>query len=186
MREIEIKAKVLNSAGLLPKLETLGCVLSEPVTQEDVVYAERVGSLEEFLTNSVFLRIRESAKGVVFTLKYNPDRQGDPNVMPIEHECTVSSRSELEAMLPFLGFTPMVTVKKTRRTGQYKDWEICVDEVDELGTFIEVEQMMEHDEDFEPMKASMLAFLRTLGIEETELMAKRYDIQMIEKREKEA
>ena len=180
MREIEIKAKITDREGILSRLEGLGCALSEPVTQEDVVFAQKVGSLEEFLTNSVFLRIRESAKGVVFTLKYNPDRQGEPDAMPVEYEVTVSSRTELEAIFQLLGFKPMVTVKKTRRTGHYKNWEICIDEVEELGTFIEVEQMAEHDEDIEPVRDAIMEFLRSLGITESDLLAKRYDIQMIE------
>lgn len=183
MREIEIKARVSDMSAMSARLEGLGCKFSESVTQEDVVYAERVDSMVEFLTNSIFLRIREGTKGVVFTLKYNPDRQGEPDAMPVEHETKVESRSELEAILTFLGYKPMVVVKKTRRTGHYQNWEICLDEVDELGSFIEVEQMAEHEEDTEPIKASMMEFLRSLGIGESDLMVKRYDIQMIERRE---
>lgn len=182
MREIEVKAKVVNEKDILSKLQDLGCELSVPVTQEDVVFAQRVGSMEEFLTNSVFLRIREGTKGIVFTLKYNPDRQGEPDAMPVEHEVTVDSRAELEAIFQLLGFKPMVTVKKTRQSGHYKNWEICIDQVEELGTFIEVEQMAEHDEDFEPIRESMMEFLRSLDIAEADLLAKRYDIQMIEQR----
>lgn len=183
MREIEIKAKVADREGILSQLTSLGCELSEPVTQEDVVFAQKVGSMEEFLTNSVFLRIREGTKGIVFTLKYNPDRQGAPDAMPVEHEITVDPRAELEAMLSFLDFKPMVTVRKTRRSGNFKNWEICIDEVEELGTFIEVEQMAEHDEEIEPIRDSIMEFLRSLGITEGDLLAKRYDIQMIEKQQ---
>lgn len=181
MREIEIKAKVINEEDILSKLQDLGCEISEPVVQEDVVFAQKIGSLEEFLTNSVFLRIRESQKGIVFTLKYNPDRQGEPDAMPVEHEVTVDSRAELEAIIQLLGFKPMVAVKKTRRTGHHKNWEICIDAVEELGTFIEVEQMAEHEEDIEPIRESIMEFLRSLDITESDLLAKRYDIQMIEK-----
>ncbi len=181
MREIEIKARVLDSEGLEVKLQKLGCELSEAVTQEDTVYAEKVDSMADFLTNSIFLRIREGTKGIVFTLKYNPDRQGEPDAMPVEHETKVDSRSELEAILTFLGYKPMVTVRKTRRTGHYNNWEICIDEVDELGTFIEVEQMAEHEEDIEPVRTALMDFLRSLEIAEDDLLVKRYDIQMLER-----
>lgn len=180
MREIEIKARVRDEAGLQAKLQELGCTLGEAVHQEDVVYAEKTGSLDEFLTNSVFLRIRETPTQIVFTLKYNPDRQGEPDAMPVEHEVTVSSRKELEGMLALLGYLPMVTVNKNRRKGTYKNWEICLDEVTDLGTFIEVEQMAEHDEDVEPIQQELMGFLRSLAIEEQDQLVKRYDIQMIE------
>ena len=181
MREIEIKALVRDRDEILSKLEDLGCAFTESVTQEDVVFAERVGSLEEFLTNSVFLRIREGTNGIVLTLKYNPDRQGEPDAMPVEHEIAVSSRSELEAMLQFLKYKPMVTVRKSRITAHYNAWEICIDDVDGLGTFIEVEQMAEHEEEIEPVREALLTFLRSLGIAEEDLLAKRCDIQMIER-----
>ncbi|MBP7741155.1 MAG: class IV adenylate cyclase [Candidatus Pacebacteria bacterium] len=181
MREIEVKARISNMGAMVGKLEEMGCEFSDAVTQEDVVYTEKVGSVAEFLSNSIFLRIREGTKGIVFTLKYNPDRQGEPDAMPIEHEIKVDSRSELEAILTFLGYTPMVTVKKTRRTGHYKNWEICLDEVEELGSFIEVEQMAEHEEDIEPIRAEIMDFLRSLEISEEDMLVKRYDIQMLER-----
>ena len=140
--------------------------------------------MEEFLSNSIFLRIREGTKGIVFTLKYNPDRQGEPDAMPVEHEVRVDSRSELEAMFAFLGYKEMVTVRKTRRTAHFKNWEICIDNVEDLGSFIEVEQMAEHEEEIGPIRDSIMEFLRSLGITEEDLLAKRYDIQMIEKQKK--
>jgi predicted adenylyl cyclase CyaB len=183
MREIEIKARVADRENILSQLADLGCELSAPVSQEDIVFAQKVGSTKEFLTNSVFLRIRQTEEGVVLTLKYNPDRQGAPDAMPVEHEVSVDSRSELEAMLSFLDFKPMVTVKKTRRSGHYKNWEICIDEVEELGTFVEVEQMAEHDEDIEPIREAIMAFMRSLGVAEEDLLVNRYDIQMLERRD---
>lgn len=104
--------------------------------------------------------------------------------MPVEHEVKVDSRSELEAILTFLGYKEMVTVRKTRRTAHYQNWEICIDDVEELGSFIEVEQMAEHEEDIVPVRDSIMEFLRSLGIAEEDLLVKRYDIQMIEKQER--
>ncbi len=68
MKEIEIKARLQNKDSIMGKLKALGCVFSDPVTQEDVVYAEKIGSLETFLSSKVFLRIRMSSKsGIIFT-----------------------------------------------------------------------------------------------------------------------
>lgn len=100
--------------------------------------------------------------------------------MPVEREVTVSSDTEIEAMLELLGFTPAVSIRKTRRTAHYNAWEICLDEVDELGSFIEVEQLAEHDEDVGPVSEALTAFIESLGIAPEDIGVKRYDIQMLE------
>ena len=70
MKEIEVKARLKDKNHVLEKLTSLGCVLSEPIRQIDTVYAKIVGTLEEFLTNDHFLRIREKSDGrFIFTVK---------------------------------------------------------------------------------------------------------------------
>lgn len=70
MREVEIKIKVPDLNGLREKLESLGCQFGDSVEQEDVVYTRNIGSLETFLANSEFLRIRTQSNGKkIFTYK---------------------------------------------------------------------------------------------------------------------
>lgn len=184
MREIEVKAHVRNGENLVVKLKELRCDMNEPVTQEDVVYVKQYGSMEEFLANDFFLRIRETNGDTIFTLKYHPNRSqsGNSASMPIEHEVRVDSRPELEAMLELLGFKPALRICKTRRTSHYKEWEICLDEVEELGSFIEIEQLASHDEEIGPIRTAMMAFLESLGVLPEDVGAKRYDIQHLERK----
>ncbi|MDB5194992.1 MAG: putative Adenylyl cyclase CyaB [Parcubacteria group bacterium] len=184
MREIEIKAHLRERAVIIEKLKELGCAMGEPVAQEDIVYVKRAGSMDEFLGNDLFLRIRATKGETIFTLKYHPDRtqNGNSLSMPLEHELTVSSRPELEAMLALLGFTPALRIYKERQTSHYQKWEICLDDVEELGSFIEVEQLAEHEEDVGPVSDSLIAFLESLGVAAADIGAKRYDVQLLEKR----
>lgn len=183
MREIEVKARVENKDALLKKLEDLSCALGETKVQNDVVYVQEYGSMEQFLSNELFLRIRESNNKILFTVKYHKDRTQNGNAldMPLEHEVEVSSRSELESMLVLLGFFPALNITKRRQTGHYKDWEICIDEVEGLGSFIEVEQLTHADEDIQPVTDAISSFLSTLGISPKDIGAKRYDIALLEK-----
>jgi predicted adenylyl cyclase CyaB len=184
MREIEIKAHLRDREAVMAKLKELGCEVGAPVAQEDVVYVRHSGSMDEFLGNDLFLRIRATKGETIFTLKYHPDRtqNGNSLSMPLEHELTVSSREQLEAMLALLGFTPALRIYKERRSCHYREWEICLDEVEELGSFIEVEQLAKHNENVEPISHSLTAFLESLGIAPEDIGAKRYDIQLLEKR----
>jgi adenylate cyclase class 2 len=184
MREIEIKAHLRDREVVMQKLSELGCEIGEAVAQEDIVYVKRAGSMDEFLSNDLFLRIRATKGETIFTLKYHPDRtqNGNSLSMPLEHELKVDSRAELEEMLKLLGFAPALRIYKERRSAHYKNWEICLDDVEELGSFIEVEQLAQHDEDIEPISHSLTAFLESLGIAVSDIGAKRYDIQLLERK----
>jgi adenylate cyclase class IV len=60
MREVEVKAHLQNREAVMQKLLALGCVIDAPVSQEDIVYVKNQGSMEIFLANDCFLRIRET------------------------------------------------------------------------------------------------------------------------------
>jgi adenylate cyclase, class 2 len=171
MREIEIKAHLRDREAVAERLKELGSEFGEAVSQEDIVYVEKSDSMEDYLSNTLFLRIRATRAKTIFTLKYHANRtlNGSPDSMPLEHETEVSSRAELEAMVGLMGFSPALRIYKERQTAQYKDWEICLDTVEDLGSFIEVEQLAEHDEDVASVSASLTDFLESLGIDKEDI-----------------
>jgi adenylate cyclase, class 2 len=57
----------------------------------------------------------------------------------IEYETDVASYDQLEKILRALGFTKLTDVKKLRKIWEYKDAEISLDAVDELGDYLEIE-----------------------------------------------
>jgi adenylate cyclase class IV len=68
--EIETKARLADRDAVMQKLEALGCAFVAPKTQDDTVYVAKTGTLEEFLSNDVFLRIRiQDGQKVVLTAR---------------------------------------------------------------------------------------------------------------------
>ena len=182
MREVEVKAHVRNKQELTSRLREQGALFSNGVTQNDTVYVKEIGSLEMFLANTFFLRIRETGEQTTFTLKYHPGRNSsDIYSMPIEHEVLVSDATELQTMLTLLGFVPAMQIIKTRETAHIGEYEICMDEVEGLGSFIELEKIIDPEHDTEPVIDEMKRFLLGLGITEEDIGVKRYDIQVLEK-----
>ncbi|HEY4495284.1 MAG: hypothetical protein A3B89_02475 [Candidatus Buchananbacteria bacterium RIFCSPHIGHO2_02_FULL_40_13] len=60
-KEIEVKAKVANFDIVIQKLLELGCILSEPLTQNDTIFVDdNYGPFDEFQPNKNLLRIRET------------------------------------------------------------------------------------------------------------------------------
>ena len=97
--EIEVKAILTDLLVVKKKLESMGCVFSEPVTQDDMVYGAKVGSLEDFLSNDVFLRIRIQGDGKVVLTAKKPRNKSADSLIKQEHEVIVSSADEARGIL---------------------------------------------------------------------------------------
>lgn len=169
-KEIEVKAKITDTTALLAKLSALGVALSEPLKQEDAIYTNFPDEeFADFKPGVNFLRIRKSNGKVLFTLKQSLVNE----LEGIEKELEVSSEKEMEDILSLLGYHKAVQVIKTRRKANYKDYEICLDEVETLGSFIEVEKLT--DEDSEKVQNEMFDLLIILGIEKADRVMNGYD-----------
>lgn len=179
--EIEVKARLKDKDAIMKKLATLGCEFSPVKTQDDMVWVEKTGTLNEFLSNKVFLRIRiQNGEKVIMTAKKPKALSGDGALVKREHEVVVHSAEEARGILDMLGLKEAVRVVKKRQTCGYKEFEICVDEIENLGSFIEMEKIAEQ-EDAEAIQKEMFDFLGTLGILPEDQVKKGYDILMLEK-----
>ncbi len=176
MKEIEVKAHLRNKALVFEKLKSLGCVFSEPIRQIDTVYTKIAGNVEEYLKNDHFLRIREKSDGrFIFTVKKPLSRSV---LTKTEHETEVKNAKELEQALFLMGYQLSNTVIKVRQTAKHGDFEICIDEVEKLGSFIEVEKMSDGDVDV--VRKELNEFLASLDIPLEDEVHKGYDIMAIE------
>ena len=179
--EIEVKARLKDKEGVMAKLISLGCEFSPVKTQDDMVWTEKTGTLDEFLSNRVFLRIRiQNGEKVIMTAKKPKELSGDGALVKREHEVVVDSAEEARDILDMLGLKEAVRVVKKRQTCAYKEFEICVDEIENLGSFIEMEKIAEKEE-AESIQKEMFAFLLSLGISSEDQVKKGYDILMLEK-----
>ncbi len=178
MKEIEIKAKLVNREGIMERLKALDCVFGPMIKQEDIVYVKNVGSLKEFCANDVFLRIRvNDNKKVFFTLK-----KRDGNLEATEHEVEISSKGEMEQALFLMGYREAVQVNKTRVKTHFDGCEICIDEVEDLGSFIEMEKLTETG-DVKTIQEEMFKFFESIGVKREDRVFLGYDILMLQKRE---
>ena len=57
-------------------------------------------------------------------------------------ESEVVDREEMHAALISMGFYPTVRIVKARRTGSMDGLLLCLDEVEQAGVFLEVEQLV--------------------------------------------
>lgn len=178
MREIEIKARVGDKTKLLKKLHKAGINLTPPQTHHDVVFCKP--GQQDYEEGSIWLRIRtENGKKVTWTMKIDTGRKLDS----IEHEVQVSNAAELETMLRHMGYELYSDLTKTRQKGRAGDIEICVDEVEGLGTYIEAEKLVaDHNADYHTVAAELWQFLQTLGITKADAEPLGYDVLLKRKK----
>lgn len=184
MKEVEVKARLVDLPATVAKLKALGCVLSKPVTQHDTVFVRNLSSdIDTYLANDFFLRLRVLGSGkIIFTAKYNPSRKQFGDVVSTEHEVEVGSAGDARGIIELLGFKEAVQIDKIRRSGSLGEFEICIDEVTGLGGFIEIERRVPQGSEHEQVLAEIHALLAELGVTEEDKRVKRYDIQMLEQK----
>lgn len=170
-KEIEVKIKIQDSRAAEEKLSRYGCVLSSPVMQEDVIFADPAVPFAEFKSNINILRIRNEGGRSIFTLKRPQANEFDA----IERELEISDSEQMRDILEYLGYKEMVQVRKLRKKGTAGGYQVCLDDVEGLGIFLELEKIA--DENAEKVQNDMMEFLASLGLA-GERITKGYDTMM--------
>jgi adenylate cyclase class 2 len=176
MREIEIKLKVDSFQAIESKLKEKGCILSEPITQHDVVYSLK-SSTKEFESakeGDVIIRIRHLKDSAQLNLKQQRSGEMDN----LEYETEVREPEEMHHMLSILGWSPVVEVRKIRRKGKLREYEICLDQVEQLGTFVELEKLTDDDVNAEKVREELFNELESLGLSRGAEVTQGYDTQI--------
>lgn len=175
MLEMELKARINNKEQITEKLSRAGCRWSASVIQADVIYISK--GLNQTINNPVF-RIRNIDNKTILTLKV---QSTDLNTAK-ELELEVSDDKMMHQMLQIIGFEARVELKKKRVETEYKGYTICMDEVERLGDFIEIEKLGTEDSEREREYEEMMKVLTELGIGEEDLVTDKY-FEMIQKLE---
>jgi adenylate cyclase class 2 len=81
-----------------------------------------------------------------------------------EHETDITDRGQMHGAIVAMGFCPTVRIVKVRRTAVHRDVTLCVDELDGLGMFLEVERMVGGQVPGGTVQAELCRFVESLGI----------------------
>lgn len=175
MKEIEVKLKIndLSYKDLLKMLERY--IITEEKQQIDVIFLQKEQVGKPISSGSKVYRIRTTTKnGVIrhlFTLKVQTDRPLVSN----EYEFEISNPTTAKKVLLESGLVERVRVAKRRTEGRLANYNLCIDEVEKLGIFIELETFSNKKPD--TIQSEMINQLKTLDIE-GEICMTPYDTQI--------
>ena len=155
-----MKYRVLDVEALAQALAARGVGLSPAVRQDDQAYAPVGWEYSQPKVNVPFARLRTQDGRHLFTVKKPLDNE----MACLEHESEIVDREQMHAALISMGFYPTVRIVKVRRTGVAHGLSLCLDEVEQAGVFLEVEQLVPYGESGEAAQRRLDGFGRSLGV----------------------
>jgi len=161
VQEIEVKYKVSDAAALVRVLAARGVTMSAPVRQDDQAYAPIGWTYGQSKIGVPFARLRTENGRHLFTVKTPLDNE----MACAEHESEIVDRDQMHRAVVAMGFYPTVKIVKTRCTASLGDLALCLDDVEHVGVFLEVEQLIAAGTSGEAAQRRLDEFVRSLGVE---------------------
>ncbi|WP_214019556.1 class IV adenylate cyclase [Methanoculleus sp.] len=143
MLEVEAKFAVGDQEDVRARLNRKGVQMGSRQQERDVYYN---APHRDFGRTDEALRVRYDDVGFTVTYKGPKVRVGSAKARE-EFNLPVASGETLEEILSRLGFRRAATVSKVREFYEMGDVTVTLDDVEGLGTFIEIEILTEDDKE---------------------------------------
>ncbi|AEH07228.1 class IV adenylate cyclase [Methanothermococcus okinawensis] len=183
MIEVELKAKLEKDEILnfIRKLEDLGFKRIIKKEETDIYYN---GIDRDFRKTDEALRIRKSVnmdgidnmdiKYVRYYLTYKGPKMDNISKTREELEVQVSDGETTKKILEKLGFKPVKPIVKIREIYKRDDIEISIDEVKDVGNYVEFEKIVEFTSEKENAINELINLMKSLNISKDKLIKTSY------------
>ena len=177
MLEVELKASLSGIAvdTVLSHAMAAGFMPGEQVQETDVYFN---GTQRDFRHTDEALRLRSVLSlpdgSCESLLTYKGPKLDQISNTRTEYETAISDEKTMEKVLEALGYQPVFTVEKIRRTYRLHDVTLCMDEVMGLGHFLELETLVPTEEHYENALEHLLHLLDRLEIPRERLTRRSY------------
>lgn len=157
---VEVEARFRVGPGALEALTAAGLSFGAAVGQDDQAYAPRGWRYGDDRIGVPFARLRTQAERHLFTVK----RPITDVRTCVESECEISDRDAMHEALMLMGFAPTVRVVKRRRLADQGPLSFCLDELQGVGNFVEIEAMADAEDDLDAVRARLESLLDAIGV----------------------
>lgn len=174
MIEIEVKVRADHSKAF-PILKKIGAVKLGVEDQSDTYFA---APHRDFAKTDEALRIRSLDGQAVLTYK-GPKLDGISKTRE-EFETPVDEVTTIQ-ILHALGFSEAGVVRKKREVFRTGEITVCLDAVEGLGEFLEVEIVAENEKELDTSRAKLFELLKQFGAGEMNSIRTSYLEMVLEK-----
>lgn len=178
MLEVELKASLagVDAAALRQTVETRCGAPRANLREQDLYFN---GNDRDFRKTDEALRLRRVLDGgtgreTQTLLTYKGAKQDALSSTRLEYETAVSDGEVMLNLLRSLGYTPVFVVDKRRREYAQGDITLCLDTVEGLGAYLELELLCEREDAREAAVQRLLETLGDLGVPKENLTRKSY------------
>lgn len=178
MIEIEVKAHVDDARKMERAIIALGATPIGIQGQADTYYNALHRNFEK---TDEALRIRVE-DGDAF-LTYKGPKIDKVSKTRQEFQTVINEPETMGNILSSLGFFPVATVTKRRKNYRLGDFFISLDEVRNLGNFIEIEISVKDSKNYQEKVESIFKFIEKLGINRDDTIRSSYFEMILEKDE---
>lgn len=169
MKEIEVLVKINEDVNKVKeafeKFEYIGTEL----VIDEYYYDPKRSNLKPDSNNqlSECLRLRQKGKKQIITYKDDVFDNGKW-LYSNEYETEVNSIDIIKEILNRLGLKKLLMVKNNKSTYKFNDYEIVLEDVEDLGYFMEVEYCTSDDVDIKKVKSEIQKFIDDLNLNVSE------------------
>lgn len=156
MKEVELRART--DADITKRLSDLGAQLTNESREIDKYY-----KFEDDPERKIVIRIRKKEGDTLLTFK-GSNKEEDTSWQ--EWEQKVEDGEGLSKLLVSNGVVNFVTIDKNRKKYNLEDFEINVDQIKDLGTFIEAELKVQDTENTEKAKSRIKNLFAQLEVKD--------------------
>ncbi len=162
-REIEVRVQVEDSAPLVDFLAKNGQLVSEE-HQRDEYFSPAHRNFLDKKPVAEWLRLRSENGKHSMTYKNWHTQENGESYYCDEYETSLGDIDQINKIFEALNMSSLIVVNKKRKVFAYKDYEIALDSVEDLGEYVEVEHKGECEESEIPRIAEeMKNFIEDLG-----------------------
>jgi adenylate cyclase class 2 len=176
MIEVEVKTRINDPKLVERSIIALGASPVGIEAQADTYYS---APYRDFAKTDEALRIRVQDNKCFLT--YKGARMDSISKTRKEYEVEVNDTDNIGNILSSLNFTPVATIVKKRKKYRLEDFIISLDEVRNLGNFMEVEVSIRDSKSHEEKVESIFRLLKKLGVSRNESIRKSYLEMILEK-----
>ena len=187
MYEIEVKFQFPNQTleEIKQKLSLKIVDWSKPKVQNDTVFLSKNKTSYKIVEGDKIFRIRQEF--------FDGEQQGITSILALkiqqaqklvsqEYETEFADVNQMTSILESLELVKFVNVIKKRSKAKFENYNLCLDEVQDLGVFLEVELLSEKQIDFDVAQVQIVEFVKTLDLPDFVVNMTPYDTQIFNKK----
>ena len=175
MIEVEVKLKIRDRKETADKLSMLDFQMGNQKKEIDIYFDNKEGT---FRKEDKALRIRQcenlTENECICYMTYKGPKLDSISMTRKEVEMQIEDEKTGREMLENLGFASVHPVVKLRQYYHKKNLTACLDQVDGLGDFLELEMMADCEEKREEALGDIIAVLGDLGYGKEDIIRTSY------------